>query len=70
MMHTGWFGMGWMWIFWLFVIVGGIALVATLARNSANRPTAPGPEEVVKQRYARGEIDRQEYERKLEDLRR
>jgi uncharacterized membrane protein len=34
------------------------------------RPTAESAEEILKQRYARGEIDRDEYHRRLTDLRR
>ena len=65
-----WWHMGWMWIFWVVVIL----LIVLLVRS---RPIVTGPrdessvsaEEILKRRYARGEIGKEEYERKLEDLR-
>ena len=63
--------MGWMWLWWI-VGVGLLALfVWAMARAAA--PRSPGgedsPEAVLKRRYARGELDREEYERTLSDLR-
>ncbi len=67
--HMG--NMGWMWIVWIGVIVGIILLVRGLVTSSpggiGERET---PEQVLKRRYAKGEIEKQEYEQKLEDLRR
>lgn len=68
-------GMGGGMILWtLFIIAVVIALVVLVARNAsaAQRPKDLGdsPEEILKRRYARGEIDRDEYERRLSDLRR
>lgn len=69
-MHwDGWWHIGWMWLFWIAVIVAVVFLVRTVAAP-ARRPTAASPEEILKQRYAQGEIDQEEYERRLSDLRR
>jgi len=71
-MHwDGWWGMGWMWIFWILIIVVLLLLVRWLiipARGSDL--SSESPEQILKKRYARGEIDKEEYERRLEDLRR
>jgi putative membrane protein len=70
----GWFGMGFGWlfmiVFWGLVLLGIAALVRWLfVRPSGNsgteRKTAV---ELLRERYARGEIGRDEYEQKLRDL--
>jgi putative membrane protein len=63
--------MGWMWFFWLIVIVGLVLLVGWVARSSRGPgDSVESPEVILKRRYARGEIDKEEYERTLADLRR
>lgn len=63
--------MGWMWLWWLVGLALLVVLVWAVVRAAA--PPAPGdqqsPEAILKGRYARGELDRQEYERRLADLR-
>ena len=66
----GW-SMGWMMVSWLVWILIIALLVWVLFRVIA-RPAASddSPETILKRRYARGEIDREEYERRLSDIRR
>ncbi|MFP3940948.1 MAG: SHOCT domain-containing protein [Thermoanaerobaculia bacterium] len=72
----GWWHMAGMWIGWLLVLVV-IAVVVWLVVRAAStgnrnlpRPgESPSPEQILKERYARGEIDREEYQRRLADLR-
>jgi putative membrane protein len=70
-----WYGWGWymmigMWLFGIVVVVLVVVLVRSLAQP-AQRPSAPdSAEEIVRTRYARGEISRDEYDRLLADLRR
>ena len=50
-------------------------LIRVLARlrevaSGTTRPLDETPEQILKRRYARGEIEREEYQRRLEDLRR
>jgi len=54
----------------LLFVAGFVVLVAWLARSGAGGTGAESPERIVKRRYARGEIGREEYLRRLEDLRR
>ena len=71
--HTG-EGMGWWMLFGglLSVVVWGavIYLVVTLIRapTRGRHPIHDDPVEILKRRYASGEIDRDEYERVRRDL--
>ncbi len=62
-----------MTLFWILVIALVIWLVyrfAGGARGPGAPPSADRAEAILRERYARGEIDRETYERMLEDLRR
>lgn len=65
----GWMGGGFggMWFGWL-LIVAAIAGIAWLAVRGVGR--AASALEILEQRYARGEIERDEYEQKRRDLQR
>lgn len=61
----GWgFGGGFMILWWLLVIVSIAALVKWMASSSSGK----GARDVLDERYARGEIDREEYEKRRRDL--
>lgn len=69
------FGMGFGMIisvlFWVLVIVGVVLLVRWLGAGASQQPSAPRPEtplDVLKKRYARGEIGKEEFEEKKRDL--
>jgi len=65
------FGMGLgMWIFWILLIVIVIALVKMFAGRVSGSTTASreSPLEILKGRYARGEIDEEEFERRRKEL--
>jgi putative membrane protein len=62
--------MGVSWLVGLVVLVLFIWAVARMARMPGNgSPREDSPETILKRRYARGEIDQQEYERRLTELR-
>jgi len=70
-----WNGMehfGVMSLWWIIGIVLIVVLVWALARPTSRNDDNSGPsaEEILKRRYARGELDKDEYHRRLEDLRR
>ncbi len=68
----GFFGMGFvMLLFWALLIAGLVVLLRWLAAGPGRRaPPAEGGSalEILAQRYARGEIDRAEFEQKRRDL--
>ena len=68
-MDYGWH-MGWMALWWVFAF-GVIALFVWLLAKAAGPAVREGesPELILKRRYARGDIDRDEYERRSSDLR-
>ncbi|HYW93045.1 MAG TPA: SHOCT domain-containing protein [Gammaproteobacteria bacterium] len=77
-----WFGAWhwvWMGLWWLFLIAVVVAVVWgvvgwrrqwALPPGQARPPEIESPEEILHKRYARGEIEREEYQEKLEVLRR
>lgn len=69
----GWWGMGlgpvFMLLFFGVFIFGLVTLIRWLsAESSTRRAREMTAVEIVQERYARGEIDRQEYEQKMQDL--
>jgi putative membrane protein len=63
-------GMGLWWLAGLALLVASIWVVMRAAASSAAAADQESPESILKRRYARGDIDREEYERRLQDLRR
>jgi len=60
-------------LLWWLVGIGLVALFIWWLFPAARRgsgSSGESPEAILKRRYARGEIDREEYKRRLEDLRR
>lgn len=71
---SGGWGMGFGWIFmllfWALLILGVAALAKWLLGASSRKQTSPPKTgmEILEQRYARGEIGRDEFEQKKRDL--
>ena len=74
MMHDGYggfWGMGWFW--WILILIIFIAVIFFIYQ--ANRPKPPrdyqtrqSAMEILEERYARGEISKEEYREKKKDL--
>lgn len=70
------FGLGWavMLLFWGLVIVGIVALIRWLVMPNAGQGQTNStlahktPADILRERYARGEIEREEFLRRLDDL--
>jgi putative membrane protein len=72
---TGWgpgfgFGFIFMILFWGLIIFAIVAIVKWLSGTSANAGTPPTKtvRQILDERYARGEIDKEEYEQKKRDI--
>jgi putative membrane protein len=56
--------------FWALVIFGGLAVYRSMRRGDTSRPAGPGDaERLLDERFARGEIDVDEYRQRRELLR-
>jgi len=68
----GWFGGIFMIAFWILILVGLIFLIRWLIQsNSRTRAIGNGESravDILKERYARGEIDKDEFDSKRKDL--
>jgi putative membrane protein len=65
----GWFGIVHMVLWWFLIILGIVVLAKWLFRGASGRGA---PErralEILAERYARGEINKEEFEQKKRDL--
>ena len=74
MMAFGGIGLLLMVLFWGVLIAGGVWFVKTVFNSAPQNhggsviPRHASPREILDQRYARGEINREEYERIKSDL--
>ncbi len=69
----GWFGGIFMLLFWILIIVGLVFLIRWLIHLTKGEPGRSFSHssralDILKERYARGEIDKQEFEEKKKDL--
>jgi len=69
----GWgmgFGLGWisMVVFWILLILGIVYLVKMIAGGTKKGETTESSLEILKKRYAKGEISKDEFERIRADL--
>ena len=72
MMHQfgdhGW-AMGWGWIIGLILLVAIFWLIArTLNQGKVNQLEKKSPLDILKERYAKGEIDKEEFEDRKKNL--
>ena len=76
MMSGGWLGMAFHVVFFILILIVLVLVIKWLLMQSSQskREDKAIPEqksrslEILKERYARGEIDRQEFEQKKQDL--
>lgn len=73
--HMDGWGGGWMWLSgtlmmltWVVIIAAAVFLVARSLRSEQQRPDRA--KEILDERYAQGEITSEEYQKRIEHLRR
>ncbi len=68
--HGWWFVGGLAWLFWIALVVGLIFFIKWVGQQNKARETKAGetPLDVLKMRYAKGEIEKEEFEQKKRDL--
>ena len=69
----GWFGGIFMIVFWILILVGLVFvirwLVQATGKGAHSAQSGSRAMDILKERYARGEIDREEFEQRRRDLR-
>lgn len=64
-------GMGWWWIIGLIIVIAIVWMVAKTMSQTKDPNNLPGSKsalEILKERYARGEIDKHEFEERKKGL--
>ena len=67
----GYGGLFFMLVFWIAVMVGIVFLIKWIveqSRSSASSSSGESALDILKKRYAEGEIDKEEFEQKKRDL--
>lgn len=64
------FGGGFMWVFWILLIAGIFFLIQNMTKGNSDNSSSDKetPLDILKKRYARGEIEEEEYERRRKEL--
>jgi putative membrane protein len=70
-MGFGWgMGLGWLFfiLFWVLIILGVVYFIKLISRGGRVKTEEETPLDILKRRYAKGEISKDEFERIKEDL--
>lgn len=68
MFHDNWLAMPMMWFLWLPLLVILIVVIYRLLKNEKASSSEDSPLEILKKRYARGEISKEEFEERKRNL--
>jgi putative membrane protein len=63
-------GMGWGWIIGFIILIAAIIIIVYAVRqsNPGDRQDTKTPLDILKERYARGEIDKTEFDERKKEL--
>ncbi len=64
------FGMGWGWIIGIFILIAAIIIIVYVVRQAKpiDRGNKKSALDMLKERYAKGEIDKAEFDERKKDL--
>ena len=71
-MNFGFTPFGWIFmvIFWILIFAGIVAILKWIVdRQNTEEKNHISPLDIIKERYAKGEINKKEFEKKTKDLR-
>ena len=66
--HWSFFGGGFMWLFWILIIMAIVLLVRSFTGNDSVHTPPESAMDILKKRFARGEIDEEEFEKRRSKL--
>ena len=61
-------GMAWYWILGVLIVVSAVWLIARSVNQNSSANTTRSALDILKERYAKGEIDNKEFEEKKSHL--
>lgn len=64
----GWLPMAVMMLLWIALLAVAVAAAYALLKRATGEGSRDGAENVLRERYARGEIDEEEYRNRMENL--
>ncbi len=64
----GFFGWGFMILFWILVLFGIVYLMRLISEKNETGKEEKSAMDILKERYAKGEINKEEFEEKKKDL--
>ena len=70
-MNNNWgmgYGYGWIIGLLILLVVIGVIISALRRRKNSNRPRYNSPQDILKTRYAKGEISKNEYDEKRKHI--
>jgi putative membrane protein len=63
---------GWGWLFWIVILVAAVWIIVRVVSNRSYRGESGGGQEsamdILKKRYAKGEITKEQYDQMKKDL--
>ena len=69
-MMGGTYGLSWIFslVFFVLIIVGVVLLIGWLVQQSSGRGEKKAPLDILKERYVKGEISKEEFDKMKKDL--